>query len=286
MVAELRVGPSGQALLGGRRGSYIGCDRDGTLVPLRPKGRARIEHDGDFSFGGRSRGLKFRVRGRFRSPDLARVTYSVRPRRAFACPPGPRSLRLHRRAGEPPFSSCASQPAQTVTSSPLARVFAQRMVFRWAFLPFAYGCLYSVDRRVVFGLDGFDEAGLGQALDHFRLAGPYAAYGCGGNLRHGCWASVSVVDLRDGTVLHRASISLSLAGLYGSGRGPTDVELKDNGSVAWIGGSEGLREVGAVDAAGERVLDRGALIQADSLTLTGSTLTWRNGDRTHSTILD
>jgi hypothetical protein len=193
---------------------------------------------------------------------------------------------MHRRSGEPPFGGCASDPAQTVISNPVGRVFVQHMVFRWAFLPFAYGCLYSVDRRVPFGLDGRDEAGLGQALDHFRLAGPYAAYGCGGNLLDGCWASVSVVDLRDGAVLHRVSLSLALAGSFGSGRGPSDVELKDNGSVAWIAGSGSPWEVGVIDAAGERVLDRGRRIQSDSLTLTGSTLTWRKGDQTHSAMLD
>jgi len=290
MVAELRVASHGRTLRGGRRGSYIGCYQDGTLVALRPRRGVPIRQDGTFSFSGRSRAqtsapgpsrrdFRFRVRGRFRSPDTARIVYSVRPRRGgFGCPNGPRGLRLHHRTGEPPFSGCASQPARTVISSPDGRVFSQRKVFRWAFLPFAYGCLYSADRRVPLGLDGFDESGLGTTLDHFRLAGPYVAYGCIANLIGGCRASVSVVDLRDGALLRGAS----LPGLVG----PADVELKDNGSVAWIAAFEDSREVGAFDAAGQRVLDRGSRIQANSLSLSGSTLTWRKGGQTHSAILD
>jgi hypothetical protein len=294
-VAELRVASSGRTLRGGRRGSYIGCYQDGTLLALRARRRVRIEPDGTFRFSGRTRrqtlapgpsprDFTYSVRGALTGPDTARLVYSVRPKGGgFGCPVGPRSLALRRRAGEPPFSGCTAQPAETVISSPLGRVFTQRRVFRWAFLPFAYGCLYAVDKRVPFGLDGFDGSGLGQELDQFRLAGPYAAYGCGGNLRDGCWASVSVVDLRDGVLVH--SVALLQSG-FSRGVAPTDVEVKENGSVAWIAGSQGASEVGAVDAAGQRVLDRRSGIDADSLTLTGSSLTWRRKGQTQQAVLD
>jgi hypothetical protein len=297
LVAELRVGPGGRRLIGGRRGSYIGCDQDGTLLALRPQHGVRIQRDGTFSFRGRRRAstlatgttgvFRLKVRGRLASADTARIVYSVRPRHAgFGCPVGPRPLALDRRVGEPPFIGCASQPGTTILSNSEARVFEQRSVFGWALIPFAYGCLYSVDKRVPLGLDGFNAGGGGQSLDNFRLAGPYVAFGCGGNPIYGCWVGVDVVDLRDGSV-HRPNLDTSLGGAFGSGAGPTDVELKDNGSVAWIAGRDGdPREVGALDANGQRALDRGTRIQPDSLTLDGSTLSWRNGPDVRSTTLD
>lgn len=295
MVAELRVGSDGRTLRGGRRGSYIGCDQDGTLLALRPGHRVRVRN-GSFSFSGRSRRhtlatgktrvFSFTVRGRFGSPDTARIVYSVRPKGAgFGCRVGPRVLRLHRRADKPPFIGCASQPGTTIISSPEARVYEQRSVFGWGWLPFAYGCLYSGDRRVAFGLDGFDERGIGQSLENFRLAGRYVAFGCGGNLSGGCWVGVRVVDLRDGSE-RSPSLDTSLGGSFGAGVGPSDVELKDNGSVAWIAGVDKYHEVGALDINGQRLLDSGNRIQPDSLMIDGSTLTWRKGDQLRVATLD
>jgi hypothetical protein len=284
MVAGLRVAADGRNL---RAGSYIGCYEDGDLEKLRAGRRRRIHPNGTFAWRARGPGVRFRVRGRFRGPNLARLVYTVRPRRNFNCPPGPRPLRLHRRQGEPPFVGCASQPGRTVVSSPEARVFAQRRVFSWAFLPFAYGCLYSGGPRVSFGLDGLTEAFLGQVLNHFRLAGPYAAFGCGGNLSGGCWSAVYVVDLRDGS---RRVVNLDTGGFSG-GASPTDVEIKENGSVAWIEplyspDGTGSYRVGAVDASGRRVLDQGSRIDPDSLTLSDSTLTWVHARRPRSAALD
>jgi hypothetical protein len=44
--------------------------------------------------------------------------------------------------------------------------------------------------------------------------------------------------------------------------------------------------VGALDKNGQRQLDRGTGIEPNSLTLDGSTLSWQNGNQTHSTTLD
>jgi hypothetical protein len=202
-------------------------------------------------------------------------------------------LKLHRRAGDPPFIGCASHPGTTIISSAEARIFEQRRVFSWAFVPSVYGCLYSVDQRVAFGPNGFDEGNTGQALTQFRLAGPYVAYACGGNWSHGCWSGVRVVDLRDGSP-HRSPQMPTWAfqAPFVSGPAPADVELKDNSSVAWIiadlhaGGPPGAREVGALDTSGQRLLDSGPNLDPQSLELNGSTLTWVNAGVSRTATLD
>ena len=97
VAAQLRLGSDGRTLIGGRRGSYVGCDQDDSLLALRPPQAVRIKSDGSFSFSGhrraatyaigQTRRFSFRVRGRFTSSDTARVVYSVRPRRpeVFGC---------------------------------------------------------------------------------------------------------------------------------------------------------------------------------------------------------
>lgn len=296
-VAKLRVASDGHSLVGGSRGSYIGCYRDGGLVALRPGQAVQIRRDGSFSFSGQRRArsaaslnrrlFKFSVRGRFTSPDRARIVYSVSPGPwIFGCRSGPQVLKLHRRTGEPPFTGCASQAGVTIISNAQSRVFQARRTFGYAFLPYAYGCMYSVDQRVAFGVNGFNEGYGGQALEQFRLAGPYVAYACGGNLDPGCWVAVRVFDLRDGSE-HSPILSTSLGGGFGHGVPPSDVELKENGSVAWIAGYEEIRrEVGALDTNGQRLLDSGRRIDPDSLQLNGSTLTWTNDGSTRSTNLD
>jgi hypothetical protein len=158
------------------------------------------------------------------------------------------------------------------------------LVFGWAWLPFACGCLYSGDRRVSSASTAFT-AFFGQSLDNFRLAGRNVAFGCGGNLNGGCWVGVRVVDLRDG--LERSPrLDILLGGLFGAGVGPSDVELKHNGSVAWIAGVDKYHEVGALDTNGQRLLDSGNRILPDSLMIDGSTLTWRRGDQLRVATLD
>jgi hypothetical protein len=296
-VAKLRVASGGRALVGGPRGSYVACYQDGTLLALRPPRAVRIRRDGSFSFSGRRRALtlaigerrvfKFAVHGRFTTRDRARIVYSVKPgATTFGCESRAQVLKLHRNAGEPPFVGCAAQPGKTVLSSSEARVFEQRHVFYWGFVPFAYACLYSVDQRVALGPNGFDERGVGLRLKQFRLAGPYLGYGCGGNWMDKCTAGVRVVDLRDGSV--RSPVMPAWVFSQNGWSVPSDVELKDNGSVAWIlgGRPDWPLEVGALDKNGQRQLDRGTGIEPNSLTLDGSTLSWQNGNQTHSTTLD
>jgi len=70
------------------------------------------------------------------------------------------------------------------------------------------------------------------------------------------------------------------------------VVLKANGSVAWIVdrlafmGLPRTIDVVAVDSTGRRLLDSEQDVEPTSLTLTGSTLSWRKGGATKSTTLN
>ena len=66
----------------------------------------------------------------------------------------------------------------------------------------------------------------------------------------------------------------------------TDLELKPNGSFAWIAELGKSVTVSADDSAGTRRLDRGRGIARRSLALSGSALTWRKDGVTHSAVLD
>jgi hypothetical protein len=289
MVTGLRVARDGHTL---RRGSYVGCDEDGFLHKLPARRAVRVSTSGAFSFRGRTHGkgsVRYRVRGAFDSPDTARLTYAVRPKKRFNCLAGPRALRLHR-AGEPPFSDCASQPETTIVSSVVGRVFTQHHTYGWWFMPFAYGCLYEENRRFKLGLvapfQPRTRFPVVHSLDQFRLAGPYTAYGCHGDFALdyplGCSGEIIVRSLRDGS-LRRANTNR-----YGwdPWAAATDLELRDNGSVAWITRVDPrTRVVAAFDAAGKRVLDRGPRINPASLMLDGSTLTWiKDGVRRSATL--
>jgi hypothetical protein len=68
--------------------------------------------------------------------------------------------------------------------------------------------------------------------------------------------------------------------------------LKPDGSVAWIGTGAsivgqhaGVTEVHEIGRGGSRLLDSGAAIDAQSLRLRGSRLSWRHGGRTRAATL-
>jgi hypothetical protein len=101
-------------------------------------------------------------------------------------------------------------------------------------------------------------------------------------------------DLRDGhlvsdlpAMMPRPVVALSNPLILGTER-VTDLELKSNRSIAWLvlDTFSGNRQVVAVDSNGRRVLDSGADVELESLTLDGSTLSWINGGVTHSATLD
>ena len=181
--------------LASRHGRGVRIRRDGTFNAVRRKGR-----------------LRYRLRGRFVSPEVAQLTYSA------SMPPRRPRNRAH--------------PGRCTTGH----------------------------HPVVL------------TKDDTRLVGTYAAL-AQSFCPLGCGFGVQVRDLRNGRQTRDASSPGPVA----------DLELKDNGSVAWISdpsfypspSEPSGRTVWADDLAGhKRLLDSGN-ISKPSLTLNGSTLTWR-----------
>lgn len=295
IVAAVQVSRGADALTSARGGSHLKvnslafdpvCLKRPYLALVGRGRRVPVDRSGRFSIRRRFDGNTLRAHGRFLTPYTARLVFRVRPASGFPCEPGPQVVMLHPEGVDPPFSGCRSQRATTLLENEDARIFNQRKVFYgYYFVPVAYGCLFSVNKRFELGLDDpVAPTGDSESSDarDFQLAGPYTAYVLqyigavmGGDV-------VSVVDLRDGTRV-----------TPGSG-GPVVVRslvLKDNGSIAWIQNDHYSREeqVWVHDALGDRKIDsapaRESSLPITSLQLADSVLTWlHDGERRSATL--
>lgn len=280
--AELRVSRSGRRITGRGYGSYVSvafeCKRDkegyfeGTIRMASPRLRGpRIRRDGSFRLVKRTGRLRYRLRGRFVSPDAAKLVYRASmPPREPKNPSNPGRCTVRRRPvalrrdAEAPFRGCRYQRARTLIWGSIGRVFTQYRLTFQGFMPYVFGCLFGTNRRFALSQDHDDEA-----VDEARLSGAFVALGqsfC----PLGCGFGVEVTDLRNGREIRTASSPGAVA----------DLELKGNGSAAWISYPSFYpsklvgQTVWADDNAGHaRLLDSGK-ISKRSLTLTGSTLTW------------
>jgi hypothetical protein len=280
--AKLRVSKSGRRL---SPRTKIWAQRPGCAIPPvsldRHRRPVRIAARGRFRFVERTAGFVLRVRGRFATRDRVRIIYR-------SCGGGPTRLTAHR-TGPIRFRNCRTQRAKTLLRTAKGRVF-QQLVWRPgrsgaggnSWIDAAYGCLFSVNEPFALGQDDDDDFD----LSSFRLVAPYVAYeeqACAGL---GCGFSVAVRDLRDGSKLREAPDPST------DNFGPvTDLELTDNGSVAWIAnsppfGPAPLRSVWASDSLGTRRLDNGLDIALGSLELNGSALSWVNGGLSRSATLE
>jgi hypothetical protein len=166
-------------------------------------------------------------------------------------------------AGAAP-SSCSARGSYTVAENGVARVYSDAD-------DYTITCSKANGRRNVIADDSYD------LIEDLKLRGHFVAF-----IRESCETSgfecaegVYVVDVR------RDDDEL----FFARGDGST-VVLRSNGSIAWSEHDldpryEDERENIAViyrhTRRGTTRLDRGHLVEADSLRLTGSKLSWRNG---------
>jgi hypothetical protein len=179
---------------------------------------------------------------------------------------------------------CKKKSGKTLVKTRKARVFRrQRRV---------YACLSRARR--VFRLGGPGELGFENEVGNFRLAGRYVAY----SQHESQGLRVKVKELRRGRVVRdvKAARVIRLPFEF-----LTDMELRGNGSVAWIVAARPIDvplnryamptdylpsyEVGKADRTGRFVLAAGHYIVAGSLALGGATISWRNAGRRYSAIL-
>jgi hypothetical protein len=148
----------------------------------------------------------------------------------------------------------------------------------------AFGCLRKKGANVLLGPDELDSA-----IEEPALAGNYVAFGqsfCFGT-EDLCGVTVKVVDLRTGKVVRKAD---AFDGSEDADVALTALALSPRGFAGWIANGDTEEEdlpyeVHALDSAGARKLDTGAKIPAKSLTLSGSTLSWKNGAATRTATL-
>jgi hypothetical protein len=277
---NLRVAPNGGFV--SPRGSRI----ENTSCPgqdFRVHRRVRIRRDGSFDYRRRRGRFVLTVSGRFRTRELAKITVRYRRvprRRGRECDDSGRVSLSPRRVAPLRVSDCRTHEARTLLLTPAGRVFwHDTWLGRDGWGRVAYGCLFSLNRPFALGQDNDDD----NDLARFRLVEPYVAFEHS-ECPMGCVFSLHVQDLRDGRVRHLPRVPRDTFGTV------TDVELRENGSVAWIARPSqyfGLREpaVWADDGQASRLLDSGN-IALDSLELSGSTLTWLKDGVAQSATLD
>jgi hypothetical protein len=242
-----------------------------------------ISRSGRFRYVGRNGRLVLRLAGRFVTKNRARVRFRYRRdpvRRARHCDDSGRLNLYPRRINANPLRDCRTHKAKTLVAGPSGRVFTQPGWDGGSWIPVAYACLFGADKRVELGVDDDDDHDIGLV----RLAGPYVGYEEIDCVGLGCGYGVLVRDLRTGA---KVRDSTDLDHSFGP---VTDLELKENASVAWIARAAPYSptmepSVWAYDTAGPRQLATGA-ISLSSLELSGSTLTWVKDGAVSSAALD
>ena len=263
----------------------LGCGR-ATRVPMTDTPIRR----GRFAKVKRAGTIRYRLRGHFVTRAYATISYSASsPPRASAsarCQSGARTGALYER-GEPPFTGCRSQRAQTDFQNDEGRAFEQLRydADNLEFIPFAYACLFSTNKRVRLGANGESTE-----LTLPRVAGPYAAFAVADCPGANCYSTVVVRNLRNGRLVKNLDATKTSFGAPGESVYVTDLELKPNGSLGWLAQLSSYTtntiEVVAVDTSGRRLLDSGSDVDPESLALDGSTLSWLKAGVTQSATLN
>lgn len=184
---------------------------------------------------------------------------------------------------------CARKGSKTEEASRHARVYSVRRVQDDAVTRRWYGCLYRTQRRVHLGDVG--PAGMfSDRISPVRLAGRYVATAAEYTASTGdaLGALIQVRDLRSGALVQRFQ-SPGDPNTYDV----TDLELRSNGSVAWIARIiQGMPATTTYEVrrfptteSHSTILDAGTGIGPRSLALSGRTLYWTHDGAPRSTIL-
>lgn len=187
--------------------------------------------------------------------------------------------------GEARPQGCYPRGARTLMANHQGRVYSYRST--------AFGCLYSVGRRVRLG----EYTSLQSAYDivrerKFALVGRYIGFESYVEGKENADYLVHVVDLRSGRTVHKApsgnptSAEQETQQTYVGLGHVTRLLLRASGSVAWIASDtlyNTYHEVRAIDHSGSRLLDRGSEVEPRYLRLTPGMVLWsRGGIRQHA----
>lgn len=180
------------------------------------------------------------------------------------------------RASRPVPSACGPASARTLAGGPSARVYVVAQT--------VYGCAAHSGRRFRLGTTGF--CNRAERVGPVAVAGRLAAVAltsCGVDTGS---TTVQVRRLSDGAVL--SAYPAAAAPGPESFTSVSAIVVDAAGAVAWIGRANSVvrhsssTTVYAARAGAARQLDAGSAIVADSLRLTGTTVSWRHGGERRS----
>jgi hypothetical protein len=166
---------------------------------------------------------------------------------------------------------CGPASARTLAGDAMARVYVAGGG--------AYGCVAGATRSHRLGSTGVS---IGAArIETVRVSGSIAAYGLRTSGVDTGYATVTLRRLTTGRVLaqHPATTRIGVEGF----QSVDSLVLKADGAVAWIATARSIgrpnfvRQIQRLDDRGLRVLDFGPQVDAASLVLHGSTLSWKHG---------
>ena len=174
------------------------------------------------------------------------------------------------RTGTAPSAVCGPGPAHTLASDAVARVYSSAGN--------AYGCVAGGARSYKLGTTGFCIGA--ERIQTVRVADRLAAYGlqmCGVDTGN---ATVNVRSLATGASLAQrpATTKIGVEGFQSI----DSLVVKADGAVAWIATANSIgkptfvRQLQRLDTRGFAVLDSGRDVNAASLRLHGSRLSWKH----------
>lgn len=175
--------------------------------------------------------------------------------------------------------ACGPASARTIAADTPARVYATAGE--------AYGCVRGETRAYLLGTTG-DISGVAH-IETVRVAGHLVAYGLRTNGVDTGHVTINLRDLGPGTLIAQrpATTRIGIEGFQSI----ESLVLKADGSLAWISTARSIgkptfvRQLLRLDRQGFRVLDSGPDLDATSLALDGSIITWDHGANARSATL-